>query len=163
MPALEIALGFPESERDRVVDLLRAYEMGIGVSLCFQNFEREMAGLPGDYAPPRGAFATARADGRIIGLIALRPLAGFGHVCEMKRLYVSPEARGLGAGRRLVALIMEEARRLGYRRIVLDTLPMMVEAQALYRDLGFEEIAPFNDNPVPGVLFMGRELGEPRG
>ncbi len=136
--------------------LLQEYADSLGVDLCFQDFHRELAGLPGDYAPPRGAFLLATHQGAIAGCVALRPLAGEG--CEMKRLFVRPNFRGLGLGRALARGVLEEARRIGYRWIRLDTLPSMTEAIALYRALGFREIAPYRDNPVPGALFMEAAL-----
>ncbi len=136
--------------------LLQEYADSLGVDLCFQDFHRELAGLPGDYAPPRGAFLLAKHQGAIAGCVALRPLAGEG--CEMKRLFVRPNFRGLGLGRALARGVLEEARRIGYRWIRLDTLPSMTEAIALYRALGFREIAPYRDNPVPGALFMEAAL-----
>jgi ribosomal protein S18 acetylase RimI-like enzyme len=136
--------------------LLEEYAGSLGVDLCFQDFHRELAGLPGEYAPPRGAFLLATHEGAIAGCVALRPLAGDG--CEMKRLFVRPAFRGLGLGRSLARAILGEARRLGYRWIRLDTLPSMTEAIALYRALGFREIAPYRDNPVPGALFMEAAL-----
>lgn len=155
---LTIDIGFPAAERAGIAALLREYETSLGISLGFQGFEAEVATLPGDYAPPRGAFATARLDGRIVGMIALRPLEGSAAVCEMKRLYVSPAARGSGAGRSLALAIIAEAERLGYRRMVLDTLPAMREAQALYRKLGFREVDAYYANPVAGTLYMERVL-----
>jgi|GEM_PF-978064 ribosomal protein S18 acetylase RimI-like enzyme len=139
MPQFIIEPGFSERDGGAIVALLRQYEAGLGVSLCFQGFEAELAGLPGAYAPPRGQMLLARApdDGRLIGLVALRSVPGAPDLCEMKRLYVSPSARALGLGRALALAIMEEARRLGYARMCLDTLPGMSEAQALYRSLGF--------------------------
>ena len=133
-------------------DLLREYADSLGIDLCFQDFHRELAGLPADYAPPRGALLLATHDGAIAGCVALRPLEG--DVCEMKRLFLRPAFRGLGLGRALACAILDEARRIGYRRIRLDTLPSMTEAIALYRALGFREIAPYRSNPVPGALFM---------
>jgi ribosomal protein S18 acetylase RimI-like enzyme len=150
--------GFGERDRAAVVALLREYEAGIGVSLCFQNFEAEVAGLPGDYAPPRGQMLLAReaAGEGLLGMVALRPVPPALELCEMKRLYVRPAARGLGLGRELAVALMEDACRLGYRRMCLDTLPSMSEAQALYRALGFRETGTSNSEPV--VLLFEREL-----
>lgn len=155
-PLLEY--GFAEHDRQRIVALLREYEAGIGVSLCFQNFAREIADLPGEYAPPRGAFLVARsADGReLLGCVALRPVADKEGSCEMKRLYVRPGARGAGLGRTLARAMMDEARRLGYERMCLDTLPRMTSAQALYRALGFRFTG--TAATIPAVLLFECDL-----
>jgi len=137
-------------------DLLREYEAGAGVSLCFQGFEAELNGLPGKYAPPKGRLLVAVRSGRIMGCVALRPLHD--DICEMKRLYVRPEARGLGAGRALVARIIREAAQAGYRAMRLDTLPTMTQALALYHSLGFKPIAPYCHNPVPGATYLELDL-----
>ena len=160
MPA-EISLSAQFDERDRaaLVDLLRAYERGLGVSLCFQDFEAELASLPGDYTPPEGALILARtSDGSLVGTVAVRGLDGADGICEMKRLYVAPAGRGQGLGRRLAERAIEEARRLGYRAMRLDTLPAMREAQALYGGLGFRDIANYNGNPIAGTRFLEKRL-----
>lgn len=132
--------------------LLREYEAELGVDLCFQGFAQELASLPGDYAPPRGALLVAEADGAIAGCVALRPLDG--DACEMKRLYTRPAFRGRGVGRALAASVVAEARRIGYARMRLDTLPEMSEAQAMYERMGFTDIPPCRENPVPGARYM---------
>jgi ribosomal protein S18 acetylase RimI-like enzyme len=155
-----LACGFEERDRERVVALLREYEAGTGISLCFQSFEEELAGLPGAYAPPGGAMLLARQDGgeELLGCVAVRPVPGAPEACEMKRLYVRPEGRGSGLGRQLALAAMAEARRLGYRRICLDTLPSMTSAQALYRDLGFHHTGVSATEPA--VLLFERVLGD---
>ena len=148
------ATALPDIERAR--SLFREYETSLGVDLCFQGFEQELAGLPGAYARPSGRLLLAVDDGRPAGCIALRPLGADG--CEMKRLYVRPEFRGRRVGRLLAERVLAEARAIGYARMRLDTLPSMKEAIPLYRSLGFAEIAPYYANPVPGALFMERAL-----
>lgn len=136
--------------------LLREYEVELDVDLCFQGFEQEMAGLPGDYAPPQGALLVAEVEGAIAGCVALRPLAA--GTCEMKRLYARPAFRGRRVGRALAEAAIAEARRIGYRAMRLDTLPVMSEAQGLYARLGFVDIAPYRDNPVPGARYLELDL-----
>lgn len=139
--------------------LFRAYAAALPVDLAYQNFADELAGLPGAYAPPRGALLLARrADGTALGCVALKPLSA--GACEMKRLYVAPEGRGSGLGRRLVEAIIADGRRLGYREIRLDTLPSMRGAFALYRSLGFAPTAPYYETPIAGTLFLTRSLDD---
>jgi ribosomal protein S18 acetylase RimI-like enzyme len=144
-----------------VRDLFRAYAAGLGIDLCFQSFEAELAGLPGAYAPPAGRLLVADAGTGLAGCVALRPhAAGVG---EMKRLYVRPEFRGRALGRELINRVVAEAAAAGYRDLVLDTLPVMGEAIALYRAAGFAETGPYTFNPVPGALYFRRPLApEPR-
>lgn len=140
-----------------VRELLREYERALGVDLCFQGFAEEVAGLPGDYAPPRGLLLLARNGSDIAGCIALRPVND--DTCEMKRLYVRDAFRASGLGRRLVERVIATAQALGYRRMVLDTLPTMVSAQRLYESFGFRDIAAYRHNPIAGTRFLGLELG----
>ncbi|HWE47452.1 MAG TPA: GNAT family N-acetyltransferase [Caulobacteraceae bacterium] len=120
---------------------------------CFQNMDAELEGLPGEYAPPHGALFVARSDnGEAVGCIALHGVAD--GACEMKRLYVKPSAQGRGLGRRLAATLIGEARRLGFRAMRLDTFEAMTAARGLYADLGFRPIAPYNDNPMPGLIYL---------
>lgn len=135
--------------------LFREYAARLGVSLCFQGFEEELTILETMYAPPKGALLLLRDGEGYSGCVGLRPL---GDECEMKRLYVKPELRGQGWGRRLAEAIADRARTLGYRRLYLDTLPSMVEARALYADLGFEPAAPYYLNPVEGAAYLVKPL-----
>ena len=145
-----------ESESGEVRALLRAYADSLPFELDFQDFDRELADLPGPYAPPRGALLVARIGGEVSGCVALRPLTQ--EICELKRLFVHPTARGAGLGRRLMAAVVEEARRLGYGRMRLDTTPGMETAQRLYEELGFGETAPYTHNPVAGTRFLELQL-----
>jgi len=125
--------------------------------LCFQNFDKELAELPGDYAPPDGRMLLATYEGQLAGCVALHKLDGA--ICEMKRLYLRPKFRGKGLGRVLAETVINQARQIGYKRMRLDTVePMMKDAVAMYRRLGFKEIAPYRPNPISGTLFMELEL-----
>jgi GNAT superfamily N-acetyltransferase len=137
--------------------LFEEYAASLGISLCFQNFDQELNNLPGKYAPPDGLLLLATENDELAGCIALRNLSG--GVCEMKRLFVRPGFRSHGLGRVLVETIIDEARKLGYTHMRLDTLPgLMNKAIALYRSFGFIEIGPYCDNPVEGAKFMQLEL-----
>jgi putative acetyltransferase len=159
-------MGRPElvdgSEPARLADaraLIAEYGASLGIDLSFQDFGRELDTLPGSYRPPLGRLLLALVDGKPAACAALRPLEG--DRCELKRLYVRPAHRGLGLGRTLTESLVETARALGYRRMVLDTLPPMGAAQQLYRSLGFRETAPYTINPVPGAAFLELDLTEP--
>ena len=133
-------------------ELFAEYQQALGVSLCFQGFDQELASLPGAYARPAGRLLLARVAGTPAACAALRPLGG--HHGEMKRLYVRPQFRGMGLGRALAEIVIDEARSMGYASVKLDTLPQMREAQSLYAGLGFRDVAPYNDNPVEGTRFL---------
>ncbi len=138
-------------------ELFLEYAKSLNFSLCFQSFDQELAGLPGDYAPPNGRLLLAEYDGQLAGCIALHEL-GPG-ICEMKRLYLRPEFRGKGLGRALAEKLIEDARQIGYERMRLDTVePAMKGAVALYRQLGFREIPPYRENPIAGALYMELDL-----
>ncbi|APW60650.1 GNAT family N-acetyltransferase [Paludisphaera borealis] len=137
--------------------LFQEYVDSLGMDLRFQHFEQEFADLPGRYAPPSGCILLAMEDDQPAGCVALRPLAD--GACEMKRLYVRPQHRGTGLGRALAERVIQEARNIGYDRIRLDTIPsIMSGAVAMYHALGFETIAPYCDNPIPGAMFLELRL-----
>jgi len=139
-------------------ELFREYEKALGISLCFQNFDQELAGLPGDYAPPSGRLLLATDEGQLAGCVALHPLEP--GICEMKRLYLRPAFRAKGLGRIMVETIIGEARGIGYHRLRLDTIePLMKDAVRTYRKMGFREIAPYRENPCEGALYMELDLG----
>jgi putative acetyltransferase len=141
---------------EQVRALFLEYQSSLGVDLCFQGFAEELASLPGKYARPAGRLLLASTESSILGVVALRPVSGAD--CEMKRLYIRPSGRGAGLGRLLAHSLINEARLAGYGRILLDTLPAMSQAQALYRSMGFVEIAAYCNNPIAGTLYMSLEL-----
>jgi ribosomal protein S18 acetylase RimI-like enzyme len=136
--------------------LIEAYAVELDVDLCFQDFAEEIAHLPGMYGPPDGCLLLARTDGELVGCVAIRQHDAAS--CEMKRLYVQPQHRGTGLGRRLAELAISAAKTLGYEQILLDTLPDMSEAQALYASLGFKEISSYYRNPLAGVRYFACSL-----
>ncbi len=141
----------------QIRELFLEYAKSLGFSLCFQDFDKELAELPGDYAPPEGRLFLAEFEGNAAGCVALHKFeAG---VCEMKRLYLRPDFRGKGLGRILAERIIAEARSIGYARMRLDTVePVMRDAVGLYRRLGFREIAAYRTNPMDGTLYMELKL-----
>ncbi len=136
--------------------LLLEYAETLDVDLSFQNFDQELSEFPGSYMPPTGALLLATRDGQLAGGIAMRRLDR--ETCEMKRLYVRPEFRGLGVGRDLAVAIIDAAKVMDYRHMRLDTLPGMDDAQRLYSTLGFREIAAYYENPVPGTRYLELDL-----
>ncbi|URI09971.1 GNAT family N-acetyltransferase [Aquincola tertiaricarbonis] len=141
--------------------IFREYAEQLGVDLCFQNFDAELAGLPGDYAPPAGALMLVFVDGELAGCGAFRPLpeSDYPNACEMKRLYVRRAFRRFGLGRLLAQALMDRALQAGYSCMLLDTLDDMEAARGLYSSLGFEEIPPYYFNPLPGSHYLMAHLG----
>jgi len=138
-------------------ELFAEYAQSLGMNLCFQNFDQELADLPGDYAPPDGRLLLVDYAGQWAGCVALHKW-GDG-ICEMKRLYLRPAFRGKGLGRVLAESIIAEARAVGYQRMRLDTIePIMKDAVEMYRKLGFREIAPYRPNPIAGAMYMELQL-----
>ena len=162
MDTHEIELFTPHhaEDIDATRDLFREYAALLSVDLCFQNFDEELAGLPGDYTAPRGALLLARVDGALAGCCALRPMdsSDYPNAAEMKRLFVRKAFRGFGLGRQLTEAILDEARRAGYSTVLLDTLDEMEAARALYEELGFEEIPPYYHNPHAGAHYLKVDL-----
>jgi len=137
--------------------LFLEYAKSLNFDLGFQNFDKELAELPGDYAPPGGRLLVAEYEGNPAGCVALHKFAD--SICEMKRLYLRPAFRGLGLGRKLTERVIEEARAIGYQRMRLDTVePAMKDAVGLYGKLGFKTIAPYRVNPMPGTVYLELEL-----
>ena len=153
VPGLCLRQAESPSQIEKVRQLFLEYAQSLGFSLCFQSFDKELAGLPGDYAPPDGRLLLAEYEGQLAGCVALHTLEP--GICEMKRLYLRPQFRGRGLGRVLAETIINEARNIGYRRMRLDTVePIMKDAVSLYRLLGFKEIAPYRSNPIEGAMYM---------
>lgn len=144
------------ADLDATRALFREYAASLSVDLCFQNFEEELAALPGEYGPTRGALLLVNCNGTWAGCCALRPLdtSDYPNAAEMKRLYIKPEYRRLGLGRILVEAILDAAREAGYESVLLDTLDEMETARALYEDLGFEEVPPYYFNPIAGAHYL---------
>ncbi|WP_338797134.1 GNAT family N-acetyltransferase [Acidovorax sp. DW039] len=155
-PTVTLVTPSSPHELEAVREIFREYAESLGVDLCFQNFEDELAQLPGEYAPPRGQLILAMVDGAVAGCCALRPLDGtdYPNASEMKRLFVRKAFRGFGLGRELAEAILDAARQAGYGCVLLDTLDDMESARALYTDLGFEEIPPYYHNPIAGAHYL---------
>ncbi len=154
--ALEIRYATAAGEIAKVRELFEEYERSLGFDLQFQNFRHELDQLPGAYAPPDGRLLLVTSGARPAGCAGIRKI-GEG-ICELKRMYIRPEFRGQKLGRRLALLLIDEAKRIGYRTMRLDTIGTMVEAIGLYRSLGFREIPPYYNNPVPGAVYMELDL-----
>ncbi len=140
--------------------IFREYAASLHIDLCFQRFDEELAGLPGDYAPPYGVLLLAIVDGEVAGCGAVRPLpdSDYPNACEMKRLYVRRAFRRFGLGRLLAQALMDRATEAGYSTMLLDTLDDMEAARELYASLGFEEIPPYYYNPIPGAHYLKADL-----
>lgn len=153
---LQIILAESPPHLEAIRELFIEYAASLGIDLSFQNFEQELAELPGEYAPPAGRLLLALVDDQIAGCVALRKIND--EISEMKRLYVRSAFRGQAIGQALAMAIIAEARKIGFRRMRLDTLPSMQAAMKLYESLGFKDIAPYRDNPIAGSRFMELDL-----
>jgi putative acetyltransferase len=157
IPGLTLVQAESPAQVAQARELFREYAQSLGVNLCFQNFEQELAALPGQYAPPHGRLLLAQYDGQLAGCVALHKWET--DVCEMKRLYLRPSFRGKRLGRAIAETIIAEARNIGYERMRLDTIePIMKDAVEMYRKLGFREIAPYRPNPIAGAMYMELQL-----
>lgn len=162
-PSIELLEADGAAALDAARGIFREYADGLGLDLAFQDFEAELAGLPGDYAPPGGALLLALVDGQLAGCGALRPLpdVDYPNACEMKRLFVRRAFRRFGLGRVLAQALIDRATQAGYSTLLLDTLDDMEAARGLYASLGFEEIPPYYFNPVPGAHYLKVDLDTP--
>jgi len=157
MAGLSVTQASSPSQIEQARTLFVEYAQSLGFSLCFQNFDQELATLPGSYAPPQGRLLLAEYEGELAGCVALRALEP--GICEMKRLYLLPKFRGKGLGRAIAEHLIAEARQIGYRSMRLDTVePVMGDAVAMYRRLGFREIPAYRENPIAGALSMELDL-----
>lgn len=159
-PQIVLFIPGQATELDATRAIFREYAASLGVDLCFQDFDAELASLPGAYGEPRGALLLVTVDNALAGCCALRPLdtVDYPNACEMKRLYVRPAFRGLGLGRQLAEALLDCARRAGYDCVLLDTLSEMEAARALYQELGFEEVPPYYHNPLSGAHYLKAQL-----
>lgn len=162
MPTPEIRLQTPDTPEALAAtrDIMREYAESLGIDLCFQNFEAELASLPGEYDAPGGALLLAWVDGELAGCGAFRPMpdVDYANACEMKRLYVRRAFRRFGLGRVLAEALMDTALQAGYSAMLLDTLDDMEAARELYASLGFETIPPYYFNPIPGAHYLKADL-----
>jgi ribosomal protein S18 acetylase RimI-like enzyme len=163
MTGPRITLHTPDTEQalQDTRAIFREYALQLGVDLCFQGFEAELASLPGQYAAPAGALLLARVDGQVAGCGGMRPLpeVDYPDACEMKRLYVRPAFRGHGLGRLIAQALMDHALQAGYSTMLLDTLDEMEAARGLYQTLGFVEVPPYYFNPIAGAHYLKADLG----
>ncbi|MFQ5971628.1 MAG: GNAT family N-acetyltransferase [Alphaproteobacteria bacterium] len=161
MSTVTVTAARGDADLESLRALFLSYAESLGFSLCFQGFEDELDELPGAYAPPAGELWLGRRGDMPLGCVGVRPL-GDGHACEMKRLYVTPDARRLGLGRRLAETSVVFAREAGYTIMRLDTIrDRMTAAEALYQSMGFRETPPYYDNPIPGAVYYARDLTIP--
>jgi len=160
-PSIELLTPATPALLDEARAIFREYANSLAVDLCFQDFEAELASLPGEYTAPQGALLLATVDGEVAGCGALRPLPGcdYANACEMKRLYVRPAFRRFGLGRLLAQALLDRGLQAGYSAMLLDTLDDMEAARGLYASLGFEEIPPYYFNPIPGAHYLKAVLG----
>ncbi len=162
MKTPEIRLQIPDTPEwlDATRSLFREYAQQLGIDLCFQGFEAELADLPGAYAEPHGVLLLAFVDGQLAGCGAFRPLhdVDYANACEMKRLFVRPDFRRYGLGRLLAQALIDRATQAGYSAMLLDTLDDMEAARGLYESLGFEEVPPYYYNPIPGAHYLKVDL-----
>jgi len=157
IPGLDLVQAESPAQVAQARELFLEYAHSLGVNLCFQDFEQELAALPGHYAPPHGRLLLAEYEGQPAGCVALHEWEP--GICEMKRLYLRSSFRGKGLGRAIAETVIAEARNLGYQRMRLDTIePLMKDAVEMYRKLGFREIAPYRANPIPGAMYMELQL-----
>jgi putative acetyltransferase len=155
--ALDAVQAESQAQIAAIRELFLEYAQSLSFSLCFQSFDKELAGLPGNYAPPDGRLLLATSQGQAAGCVALHRIED--GICEMKRLYVRPQFRGKGLGKALAERVINEARAIGYEKLRLDTVESeMGAAVAMYRQLGFRQIAPYRPNPIEGALYMELRL-----
>jgi putative acetyltransferase len=149
---IELITNNSDGQLDEIKSLFQEYTASLGFDLCFQEYEKEYEGLPGEYAPPQGRLYLAKYNGASAGCVALRRLEE--NICEMKRMYVKPAFRGKGIGRVMAETVISVARDIGYKRMRLDTIDTMKEAITLYTSFGFKPIPPYRHNPIKGAYFM---------